>query len=241
MISVCSPIRLWCYFVSYPPSFRRMSAGVGVFFVQWVFGPDWIHSFIAAHSYLCNLCCWAQEVCRDHRLFCGAGLHLGCHAYRMYVNYLAGTPYHMFPLDFTGVQMVITMKLTSFGQRAGWTCQEVGSAPSAQDDKLLDKKALAAKKLLEKKDKYAITEFPNPLEFSRRPFALHNSWWGQHLSSTIHRQPRRATIRSLRQETLKLKTMTCTGRCRSVTDMNAAVAAIHRMILGVMCIAGCST
>jgi len=36
------------------------------------------------------------------------GYMVACHVYRMYVSYMSGI------FDFTGTQMVLTMKLTSF-------------------------------------------------------------------------------------------------------------------------------
>jgi lysophospholipid acyltransferase len=80
----------------------------GIFLVQWVFGPDWIHSFVSsAVTYL--ICAIApRKYCPTLVFLWAMGYMTGSHIYRMYVSYLSGV------FDFTGTQMVLTMKLTSF-------------------------------------------------------------------------------------------------------------------------------
>ena len=244
MITLFAAYPLMVLFRFLPAKFLKhiMSAGVGVFFVQWVFGPDWIHSFIAATLTYVICAVGPKKYVGTIVYFVVLGYMVGCHAYRMYVNYLAGTPYHMFPLDFTGVQMVITMKLTSFGYNVqDGHAKKSRSAQSAQDDKLLDKKALAAKKLREKRDKYAITEFPNPLEFFSYAFCFAQLMVGPAFEFTQFIASLDSNYKGVAPGNLKIedneKPKFFKGR-NSVTDMNAAVAAIHRMILGVMCMAG---
>lgn len=219
-----------------------MSSGVGIFFVQWVFGPDWIHSFAAAAlTYL--ICAFGPKKSVGGMVYYAVlGYMVGCHAYRMYINYLAGTPYHMFPLDFTGIQMVITMKLTSFGYNVqdGYTMKS-SPAPPAGDDKLLDKKALAQKRAWEKRAKYAIMELPNPLEFFSYAFCFAQLMVGPAFEYTEFLASFDANYGGSAPSNLKAedneKPSIFKGR-NSITEMNAGVAAIHRMIVGVLAMAG---
>jgi hypothetical protein len=218
-----------------------MSAGVGAFFVQWVFGPDWIHSFVAATLTYLICALGPKKSVGSIVYFVVLGYMVGCHAYRMYVNYLAGTPYHMFPLDFTGIQMVITMKLTSFGYNVQDGYSMKSRAPVAGDDKLMDKKAVAAKKLWEKRAKYAIKKLPNPLEFFSYAFCFAQLMVGPAFEFTDFIASLDSTHLGSGPSNLKVedneKPAFLKGK-NSVTDMNAGVAAIHRMLLGVACMAG---
>lgn len=42
------------------------------------------------------------------------GYMVAAHTYKMYQNFESGKEYHEYPIDFTGSQMVLTMKLTAF-------------------------------------------------------------------------------------------------------------------------------
>jgi lysophospholipid acyltransferase len=81
---------------------------VGLFLAQWIFGADWFHFFITSTvTYL--LCAIVPKKYVHIVVFVWAmGYMTGAHVYRMYVSYMSGI------FDFTGTQMVLTMKLTSF-------------------------------------------------------------------------------------------------------------------------------
>jgi hypothetical protein len=81
---------------------------VGILLMQWIFASDWIHSFISSLvTYL--LCLFFPRKYLGIAVFVWAmGFMTVCHLYRMYVSYMSGI------FDFTGTQMVLTMKLTSF-------------------------------------------------------------------------------------------------------------------------------
>lgn len=76
------------------------------------------------------------------------------HLYRMYILYMAGI------FDFTGTQMVLTMKLTSFAYNLYDGTYDYNKVfpEKPHEDK---KKA----KIYEARRKFAITKLPNPLEF----------------------------------------------------------------------------
>lgn len=80
------------------------------------------------------------------------GYMTGAHIYRMYVSYLSGI------FDFTGTQMVLTMKLTSFAYNLYDGTADKANVFSVHADK---KKA----KIYSDRQKFAITSLPNPLEF----------------------------------------------------------------------------
>jgi hypothetical protein len=115
-----------CLFLAYPfglifsllPKVGTLKHGmsfvVGFIFVQWVFGPDWIHSFITS-MLTYAICTFApRKIMGPLAFWIILGYMVGSHWYKMYTNTLSGIPYWKFPLDFTGCQMVLTMKLTSF-------------------------------------------------------------------------------------------------------------------------------
>ena len=82
------------------------------------------------------------------------GYMIGAHAYRMYVSYLTGV------FDFTGTQMVLTMKLTSFA----WNYYD-GTADNKNvfpDVPHADKRKA---KVYADRKKFAITSLPDPLAF----------------------------------------------------------------------------
>ena len=115
-----------CIFAAYPialifgllPNTKHLkhtvSFLVGFVMVQWTFGPDWFHSFFtAAMTYA--VCMFApRKIMGPLAFWLVLAYMVAAHAYKMYTNSLSGLPYWQFPLDFTGCQMVLTMKLTSF-------------------------------------------------------------------------------------------------------------------------------
>lgn len=127
---------------------------VGFIMVQWIFGPDWIHSFISAMgTYL--ICLLFPKNIQHYAVFIFVmGYMTGSHMYRMYVSYMSGV------FDFTGTQMVLTMKLTSFAYNYfdGTADYKRVFPDSPYEDK---KKAF----VYAERRKFAITTLPNPLEF----------------------------------------------------------------------------
>ena len=244
-----------CLFASYPlmavfrvlPSkFLKhvMSAGVGIFFVQWVFGPDWIHSFLSAMLtyFICAL--GPRKSVGKLSFLVVLGYMIGCHGYRMYVNYLAGTPYHMFSLDFTGVQMVLTMKLTSFAfNMQDGAEKELSKEDAKADNKLAntDKKAAAAKRLRESRAKFAIKSLPNPLEFLSYVFCFAQLMVGpsfefsEYMAVAEGRTNTHFCPPNTKQEDQE-KPRIFWGK--SIFEANSVVAAVHRLVLGVACMAG---
>jgi len=125
---------------------------VGLFLVQWIFGPDWIHTFISSVvTYL--LCIILPKKYQPVIVFIWVmGYMTMSHLYRMYVSYLSGV------FDFTGTQMVITMKLTSFAYNLYDGTYDYKKV-FATDHNPKEAKMYAQRK------KFAITSLPNPLEF----------------------------------------------------------------------------
>ncbi len=124
----------------------------GIILMQWIFGADWIHSFISSLiTYL--ICLLAPRKYCHYIVFVWAMSYMTLsHLYRMYVEYMTGV------FDFTGTQMVITMKLTSFAYNL-----YDGTADRANVFKTYDNKALA--KVYADRKRFAIEKLPNPLEF----------------------------------------------------------------------------
>mmetsp|Transcript_2184 Transcript_2184/g.2278 ORF Transcript_2184/g.2278 Transcript_2184/m.2278 type:complete len:511 (-) Transcript_2184:102-1634(-) len=124
----------------------------GIFLVQWVFGPDWIHSFISsAVTYL--ICAFVPNKYSVMIAFTWAMSYMTiAHGYRMWISYMSGI------FDFTGMQMVLTMKLTSFAYNV-----YDGSYDKANVFKKYEDKKLA--RVYGDRKKFAIERFPNPLEF----------------------------------------------------------------------------
>jgi hypothetical protein len=127
---------------------------VGFLMVQWIFGPDWIHSFIAAAgTYL--ICAFAPPK-RQHVIafVFVMGYMVGAHVYRMYVSYMSGI------FDFTGTQMVLTMKLTAFAYNLyDGTYDKKNVFPETPHE---DKRKA---KVYADRARFAVTKLPSPLEF----------------------------------------------------------------------------
>mmetsp|Transcript_34143 Transcript_34143/g.32569 ORF Transcript_34143/g.32569 Transcript_34143/m.32569 type:complete len:522 (+) Transcript_34143:207-1772(+) len=125
----------------------------GLFLVQWVFGPEWIHSIVSSGvTYL--ICALAPRKYAAILVFVWAMSYMtGSHLYRMYVSYLSGI------FDFTGTQMVLTMKLTSFAYNLHDGTADHEKVFSTKHE---DKKKI---KMYGDRKKFAITALPNPIEF----------------------------------------------------------------------------
>lgn len=130
-----------------------MSLIGGVLLTQWVFGPDWVHSFIS--SFVTYLICLVvpRKYIGSTAFIWVMGYMTMSHVYRMYVSYLTGA------FDFTGTQMVLTMKLTSFAYNLyDGTFDYQNVFVKKHEDKL-------SAKVYGDRRKYALRELPNPLEF----------------------------------------------------------------------------
>ena len=115
-----------CLFAAYPlalvfgllPNHKNLkhflSFFIGFVMVQWTFGPDWFHSFFTAMLTYAVTMFAPRKIMGPLAFWLVLGYMVAAHAYKMYTNSLSGLPYYQFPLDFTGCQMVLTMKLTSF-------------------------------------------------------------------------------------------------------------------------------
>jgi hypothetical protein len=125
---------------------------VGFVLSQWIFGPDWIHFFVSS-LITYSICCFAPGKYQARLAFVWVMSYMTvCHLYQMYVSYMGGH------FDFTGTQMVITMKLTSFAYNLydGTTDHEkVFITPPTSKEA----------RICQQRKKFAIEKLPNPLEF----------------------------------------------------------------------------
>jgi hypothetical protein len=127
---------------------------VGFALVQWIFGPDWIHSFITAMGTYLICALLPAKLQAKVTFFFVMGYMVASHIYRMYVSYMSGI------FDFTGTQMVLTMKLTSFAYNMyDGTADKKKVFPDKPNED--PRKA----KVYSDRAKFAITKLPNPLEF----------------------------------------------------------------------------
>ena len=130
---------------------HAFSAVVGIVAVQWIFEGDWIHSMASAvGTYLICLLAPKKSVGLLSFVWVMGYMTLS-HWYRMHVSYMSGV------FDFTGTQMVLTMKLTSFA----WNYWD-GTADRAAVFSDKDEKTIQRNK---ERRRLAITELPGPLEF----------------------------------------------------------------------------
>lgn len=131
-----------------------MSFLVGFVLVQWIFGPDWIHTFASSLGTYLICALFPRKISPRVAFLWAMGYMTLSHMYRMYVSYLSGI------FDFTGTQMVLTMKLTSFAYNLyDGTYDKERVFKDYPDDDKKNKKIYGSRK------KFAITGLPNPLEF----------------------------------------------------------------------------
>lgn len=127
---------------------------VGFALVQWIFGPDWIHTFITGLGTYLICAVMPAKVQGTVAFYFVMGYMVAAHIYRMYVSYMSGV------FDFTGTQMVLTMKLTSFAYNMyDGTADKKNVFP----EKPHEDKKLA--KVYQDRARFAITKLPNPIEF----------------------------------------------------------------------------
>ncbi|CCI43023.1 unnamed protein product [Albugo candida] len=146
-----------CLFMVYPLAliYRKIPSAtfkhtidviVGVLIAQLVLQSAWIHSFITStitYFLLCTLPPAYAPVC----VFIFNFSYLSAsHLYRLYVDYMGWT------LDFTGPQMLLTMKLTSL-------------AFNYSDGKQSQKGAKSHDKALASRQQFAIRQLPTPIQF----------------------------------------------------------------------------
>jgi D-alanyl-lipoteichoic acid acyltransferase DltB (MBOAT superfamily) len=124
----------------------------GIFLAQWIFGPDWIHTFIS--STVTYIICLIAPKKQQHLIafVFVMGYMTLAHIYRMYVSYMSGI------FDFTGMQMVLTMKLTSFAYNYFDGTADRERVFATHEDKKVAK-------IYDDRKRFAIEKMPNPLEF----------------------------------------------------------------------------
>ena len=125
---------------------------MGFVVVQWIFGPDWIHTFISSSvTYL--ICAFGPRKHIGTLCFVWVmGYMTGCHIFTMYNDYMSEK------FDFLRTQMVITMKLTSFAYNyfdGTYDHDKVFSTDPARKHA----------KIFAQRREFAITELPSLLEF----------------------------------------------------------------------------
>jgi hypothetical protein len=175
---------LICLFIAYPASllFRYLpnsltkhifSLTIGIIFMQWIYGRDWIHSFISIFgNYLICIIAPRKHVGSLCMLWSMGYMTLS-HFYRMCVchAYSCVVFKEVSGFDFTGTQMVLTMKLSSFG----YNYSDGSYVDNAlAKNKSVDTKALSDKgkkelnknlRILEDRKKYSLNNLPNVLEY----------------------------------------------------------------------------
>eukprot|EP00903_Cladosiphon_okamuranus_P019810 g18207.t1 len=140
-------------FVSLPNATTKhvFSIFFGVWTMQFVFYAQWIHSFISsAVAYLMVLVLPNRYM--PHMVFIFVlGYVCMSHIYRAYEDYMGWS------LDFTGPQMVLTIKLSSFAYNV-WDGRKWDEIKDDTGDRRKDRVRKARRT-------YAIRSVPNPLEF----------------------------------------------------------------------------
>ncbi|KDO21008.1 hypothetical protein SPRG_13936 [Saprolegnia parasitica CBS 223.65] len=128
------------------------SLGVGVSLAQFVFGSQWVHSFLM--SFLTYLLVWlapAKFAPSIVFLFNMTYMSLA-HLYRIYVDYMGWS------LDFTGPQMLLVIKLTAFAYNYYDGVVDVKRLNTPTDNKGLAR-VYASRKAL------SVAKMPSFLEF----------------------------------------------------------------------------
>jgi len=116
---------------------------IGILLMQWVYSEDWIHSFISSIvTYIICKHCPPKYVGKLVFLW-AMGYMTMSHWYRMYTSYMS------YIFDFTGTQMVITMKLSSFAYNYYDGIYDYENVLKSNDDR----------------KKYAITKLPSLIQF----------------------------------------------------------------------------
>lgn len=177
-------------------------------------------------------------------MFVVLGYMTGCHAYKMYTNYISGLPYWQFPLDFTGVQMVLTMKLTSFGYNIQDGSEETfKKTPEAQlkAEGAAGKIAQSQERIRVNRAKYAIRKAPNVIEFLGYIYCFSTLMVGptfeytEYLQVIIEGKAKFSGISSFEDTALVDSNKPAFVRNFSFFDSHFLIAAFHRFIIGLAC------
>lgn len=126
---------------------------LGVSMAQFVLGAQWVHSLLSAlTTYL--LVRFGPAKYAPYLVFAFNMLYMSAsHIYRLYVDYMGWT------LDFTGPQMLLVIKLSSFAYN--YYDGVVDKTWATKRDSL----SPARKRVYEARQKLALSQFPSPLEF----------------------------------------------------------------------------
>lgn len=121
--------------------------------LQFVFGPSWIHIFISSlvTYFICALA--PKKYLTSIAFLWVMGYMTVAHSYRIYVSYMSGI------LDFTGTQMVMTMKLTSFAFNY-WD-----GVYDNQNVFVKEHETESKKRMYADRRKFALRKLPNLLEY----------------------------------------------------------------------------
>jgi hypothetical protein len=228
------------------PIIRHIYVGfIGVYLLQWVFGNDWIHSFVATLLTYVICTIMPRKYTGSTTMFVVLGYMTGCHAYKMYTNYISGLAYWQFPLDFTGVQMVLTMKLTSFG----YNIQDGGSKKTftkTPDSELnaegkAGKVAQSQERIRASREKYAIQDMPNVIEYLGYVYCFSTLMVGptfeysEYLQVVLEGKAKYNGRSSFEDTALVDSNKPAFVRNFSFFDSHFLIAAFHRMIIGIAC------
>lgn len=259
---------LLCFFLTYPGALvlglvdskfakikHMISGGLGIMMMQWVFGSTWIHSFITTllTFFICNVA--PKRIIGPLAFTVILGYLVMCHTYAMYINYLRDIPYVSFPLDFTGAQMVLTMKLTSFAYNYADGYREdlfpTESRRKDMNDKIKleeNPKKKAALARLERTrqghKKYALqpADHPGLLEFIGYIYcfptiqvgpAFEFSHYIDIISGKRYEKPK--IITKMVDQSDEHEGITVT--IGKMIDSNYFVASMHRLLIGIVCMA----
>jgi len=122
--------------------------------MQVVYGPDWIHSLIPSVLTYVMALVLPRAMFPRAAFFVVMGYLFAAHLYRMYVAYMA------FEFDFTGTQMVLTMKLTSFAYNLF-----DGTYDAARVERGVADADKRKQRVYQARKSFAISSLPTPLEF----------------------------------------------------------------------------
>jgi lysophospholipid acyltransferase len=125
---------------------------ISTLMLQWIFGPDWIHTLISSAITYAICAFWPRKTFAIIGFRWVMAYMTICHLYRMYVSYLSGV------FDFTGTQMVLTMKLTAFAYNL------YDGTVDAKKVFSNDHSPKELKTYLQRR-RFAIAALPSPLEF----------------------------------------------------------------------------
>jgi hypothetical protein len=136
----------------------------GVLSAQWVFEEDWIHAFVSSAVVYLICLLFPRSWCGDITMVFVMTYMTASHLYRMYVAY--DSP----EFDFTFMQMVLTMKLSSFAYN-----YSDGSSEYVKDINTAlksDRIKVGKKQWYSDRRFYALDALPNVLDYSGYVFCF---------------------------------------------------------------------